>query len=388
MTSDIQIRRVESSADFDTFYKFPWAHYQDQPYWIPSLPSLRRDTLNKAKHAAWEYMDGEYFIAWRGAEALGTIAAFVNHRHNEIHHENIGFFGFFDCINDQAAADSLFKTAEDYLRGQGVTDIRGPANFSSNEEYGLLIDCFDQYPMVLMPYNPPYYVNLIENYGFQKVMDLYAWRMDKSVIKPILYEDDGTPKRALRAVRRSMERHQITIRPINMRDKKKEFLRLRDLYNDAWEQNWGFIPMTDRELDNLVADLGMLLAPRYTIFADVKGEAAGFFLLVPNFNEVMQYVRPHPGLPEPWWLAKTVWHWKLRPKVTSLRAILLGVKPQFRGMGVDAAMYLAIGDTLLKDPHIQWVEAGWTLENNDPVNQSLEHFSRLHRKHRIYQKAL
>lgn len=384
----VVVRKVENKADFKAFFEFPWRIYQDNPYWVPDMPSLRRTTLDKQKHAAWEYMDGDYFVAWRGQEPVGTIAAMVNHRHNQFHDENIGFFGFFECVDDQAVADALFGAAEDYLRAKGVTDIRGPASFTSNEPYGLLIDSFDKQPMVLMPYNHAYYMRLIENAGFQKVKDLYSWIEDLN-IEPALVEPNGEPTRAVRAVRRNMERRKITIRTINMKDKGREFQTLRDLYDAGWEKNWGFVPMTNRELDGLVKDLGLLLLPDYTFFGEVDGQPVGFLLAIPNFNQVLGLVRPRPGVPEIWYWLKALWHWKMRPKIKSLRFILMGVREDYRGLGVDAAMHLAIGEQLLKDPRFTQVEASWVLEDNDNLNRLAEHFgATMHRTHRLYQKAL
>lgn len=386
----ITVRKVEDKADFNAFFEFPWKLYKGHPHWVPELPSLRHETLDRGKHAAWEYMTGDYFVAWRGQEPVGTIAAFVNHRHNQIHNENIGFFGFFECIDDQAAADALFKTAEDYLRGLGVTAMRGPANFTSNEMYGLLVKNFELDPMILMPYNPEYYIRLIENAGYSKAMELLSWRGGKQEAREILYEADGvTPSRVLRAIQRNNERREITVRTINMKNKWQEFELLRSIYHDGWEKNWGFLPMTERELNELVKSLGILLMPRYTFFGYVKGEPAGMLLLIPNFNEIIKHVNPRPGVPEPWWLLKTLYHWKIRPKARTLRAILMGVRQDYRNLGVDAAMMLSFVQTLWQDDQFDWAEAGWVLENNIDTNRLLAHFGAIdHRDHRLYQKSL
>jgi len=387
----VTVRKVETKADYQAFFKFPWEHYKAYTHWIPELPSLRRDTLNKEKHPAWDYMTGHYYVAWRGDVAVGTIAAFVNHRHNEYNNENIGFFGFFECENNQDTANALFKTAEDYLQAQGVDAIRGPANFSSNEQYGLLVDSFDKDPMVLMPYNPQYYIDLIENAGFAKEMDLYSWRSDfVSHATSQFYEADGkTEKRIVRAIRRTMKRYNVTVRPLDTKNKRKDFLAFRELYHSAWEQNWGFIPMTERELDALIRDLGFLVLPEYALFGFVDGEPAGFMMAVPNFNDMMKHVQPHPGLPEPWWLLKSAWHWKLRPKVRSIRGLLMGAKADYRHTGVVGAMFLHLGEQMLQDTRFDWAEAGWTLETNTDVNELVQHLGmQMHRTHRIYQKDL
>jgi GNAT superfamily N-acetyltransferase len=379
------VRKVESQQDLKTFFAFPWHHYRDNPHWIPELPTMRWNSLDKTKHAAWEYMTGEYFIAWQGDQAVGTIAAFVNHRHNEFHNENIGFFGFFECIDDQDAAAALFQAAEDYLRTQGVSAIRGPANFTSNEAYGLLVDGFDLDPVILMPYNPQYYIRLIENTGYEKAMELLSWRNDFKDAAANMKKEE----RLMGVMRKNAERRQITTRILDNKNKKRDFQIIRSIYESAWEKNWGFVPMTDRELDNMVKDLGFLVMPEYTIFAYVGDQPAGFLLCAPNFNEAIKHVHPRPGLPEPWWLLKTLWHWKIRPKITSMRVLLLGVKEEFRGIGVDATMFLALAEQMVRETRFEWADESWVLETNEDLNRLLERFgARIHRRHRIYQKSL
>lgn len=386
----VEVRMVKDKADFRAFLEFPYQLYKDDPYYVPELPSLRRETFDRQKHPAWEYLTGELFAAYRGAECVGTISAHVNHRHNEFHGESMGFFGSFDCINDQSVANALFAAAEAYLRAQQVSAIQGPVTLTSNEMYGVLVDSFDQLPMVLMPYNYPYYRDLLENYGFRKVMRLDGWKMEMARARTVMYESDGiTETKVLRVVRRNNERRNISTRSLDTRRKKAEFQTLKDIYNSAWEKNWGFVPLTERELDALEENLGLLLMPDYTFFASVKGQVAGFVLAIPNINEALHHVKPHPGLPEAWWLLKTLWHFKIRSKITSVRGILLGVKEEFRGIGVESALYLALAEALVKRQRYDWIEAGWVLETNLNSARILEHLEfENHRHHHIYQKDL
>jgi ribosomal protein S18 acetylase RimI-like enzyme len=174
-----------------------------------------------------------------------------------------------------------------------------------------------------------------------------------------------------------------------MKDKSNEFKTLRKLYDAAWEKNWGHVPMTDRELDALISDLGFLLLPEYTFFGMVDGKPVGFMLLIPNFHDVLMHVRPHPGLPEPWWLLKVLWHWKLRPKVKSIRMVLFGVMEEYRSLGVDAAMLMALAQQMIKEQRLEAVDASWVLETNEQTNRLLEKFgATVYRKHRIYEKSL
>jgi hypothetical protein len=391
LTMTLQIRQVTTAAEMKAFIQFPWTLYKDFPHWIPELPSLRRDTLDKRKHAAWEYLEGEYFLAWRDGQVVGQIAAFVNQRHNQIYDETLGCFGFFECIHDHEVAQALFQTAETFLSAKGVSAIRGPLNFSVNDTIGVLTDSFDRDPMILMPYNPPYYIELIEAAGYHKEMNLYAWRNFFSKARQTIYEADGqTEQRVVKAARRAMQRAEITVRTLNPRQKQADFQILRQIYATAWEKNWASLPLTDRELDNLVRDLGFLLLPDYTFFAYVKDQPAGFMLLIPNFNEVLSLVRPHPRRPEAWWLVQLLWHWKIRPKIKSLRVILFGVKEEYRSLGVDAALNLALGEQMMREQRgFEWVEAGWVLETNENINRLMEHFGgQMHRQHRLYRKNL
>jgi len=268
--------------------------------------------------------------------------------------------------------------------------MRGPANFTSNESYGLLVENFEKTPTILMPYNPPYYADYLEAFGFRKAMDLYSWHFEQATVRQNVLESDGrTPTRKVRATQRAIERAGIHVRTINMKDKQAEFTRIRQLYGAAWERNWGFVPLTDRELDELVANLSFLLDPRYTYIASIGGEDVGFMMIIPNFNQVFQEVRPGPYSFLPLVLAKTFWHWKIRPKITSMRIILMGVKEGFRQRGVDAAMCLQLAHTFLADAHNQAIEASWVLETNHDLNRLMENFGGyVDCKHRLYQKEL
>lgn len=387
----ITVHKVETPQQHEAFVRLPWELYKDNPYWVAELPSMRRETLSREKHPAWDYLEGDYFLATRGEQIVGQIAAFVNKRHNEYHNENIGFFGFFECIEDAEVAAALFKTAKDYLRGKGVDAIRGPASFSSNELYGLLIDNFDTIPTTLMPYNPPYYQKFLEDAGFAKAKDLHSWRAEFSYAPEMFYEEDGqTERRIVKATRRNIKRRNITVRTLDTRHKRRDFEMMRDIYHDGWETNWGFVPMTNRELDALIDTLGFLVLPRYCFFASVDGDPAGFMILIPNFNQVLHAVKPKPGVPEAWWYAKAAWHWKIRSKIDNLRVPLMGVKKQYHGLGVTPSMFLALGEQMLAEKQpLQWVEPGWVLEDNRDTNEVLKHFNcHIFRTHRIYEKSL
>lgn len=376
----MDIRPLANKAEFDEFFKFPWKHYADDPYWVPPLLSIRRQLLDKSKHPAWKYMEGEFFGAWQNGEMVGTIVALVNHEHNRFHDENIGFFGLFETINDESVAQGLLDKATEWVRGQGCDSIRGPANLTTNEECGLLVDGFGP-PMVLMPYNPPYYQGLVESAGFEKAMDLYSMYVDRALI-----EKHDTLNRLERIVKRATKRSHITIRNLNMRRKKEEFRIFRDIYNSAWEQNWGFVPMNDDELDALIADLGMLVEPELAFFAEIDGEPVAFALSIPNFNDALHKAYPRPGVPELFTLAKVAWHWKIRKSIKSVRMPLMGVKKEHRDKGVDLALFLALMKSVPEQ--YEFLDSGWILEINQLVSISLSLGNEIYRTHRFYEKSL
>ncbi|HLV35279.1 MAG TPA: GNAT family N-acetyltransferase [Spirillospora sp.] len=381
MATPVSVRKVESAPDFQAFFEFPWKVYHNDPNWVPPLLSMRRELLDKQKNPAWEYMEGEYFAAWRGGQLVGTIAAFINHRHNQFHQEHIGWFGAFEVYDDQAAASALLHTAAEWVRARGYEAIRGPQTFTTHEDCGLLVDGFVR-PVLLMPYNHPYYQRLVEAAGFVKAMDLYSFHMDRQ-----RSTNTGLDQRLRRLTESAMKRYKISIRPIDRKRLKEEFVLFKELYNAAWDKNWGFVPMTPRELDNLVASLGKFFDPDFAFFAEVAGNPAGFVLGIPDFNQVLHKAYPRPGVPEVISLLRALYYWKINPVIDWVRIPLLGVKEEYRNKGVDVALYFAILDACLNHPRIQHSEGGWILESNEAMvgiakNMGLD----IHKTHRLYEQ--
>ena len=372
---------MANRREFEDFFAFPWRHYADDANWAPPLLSIRRQLLDKSKHPAWKYMEGEYFAAWQRGKMVGTVAAFINHEHNRYHAENIGFFGLFESIDDTAVARGLLEAAADWVRAGGADAIRGPANFTTNEECGLLVENFSQ-PVIMMPYNPPYYAALIEQAGFEKVMDLYCIYQDRETI-----ESTNSLERLERLVKRASERSGIIVRSMNARDKKAEFERFREIYNAAWEKNWGFIPMNDEELEALVRDLGMLVEADLAFFAEIAGEPVGFALTIPNFNEALRRAYPRPGVPEIWTMAQVAWHWKIRRSIRGVRMPLMGVKQEHRNKGVELAMLLEVMKALLPSRY-DYLDSGWILETNPLIKISVSLGGQIYKTHRFYQRSL
>jgi GNAT superfamily N-acetyltransferase len=377
----VEIRPVEGAADFKAFFEFPWVLYKNDPNWVPPLLSMRRDLLDKKKNPAWEYMEGEYFAAWRGDQIVGTITALINHRHNEFHQEHVGWFGTFEVYDDQEAATALLNTAAEWVKAKGYDAIRGPQSFTTHEEVGIQVDGF-QRPVLLMGYNPPYYQKLVEGAGFTKAMDVYSFHLSRQGAL-----EHATADRLERLTKAVMKRNKITVRPIDRKNLKAEFKLFKEIYNAAWDKNWGFVPMTERELDALVKSLGDFFDPSMAFFADVEGQPAGFVMGVPDFNQVLQKVYPRPGVPEIASLLGALWHWKIRPVISWARIPLMGVKEVYRSKGVDAVLYYYVLMALLDNPKIQHSDSGWILEANENMVSIAKSFgSEIYKTHRFYEK--
>jgi GNAT superfamily N-acetyltransferase len=382
-THTVQIRKVETPADFKAFVEFPWQIYKDDPNWTPPLLSMRYDVLDKKKNPAWEYLEGDYFTAWRGNRMVGTVAAFINHRHNEFHQEHVGWFGAFETVDDAEVAAALLNTAVEWVRARGFEAIRGPQTLTTHEEVGLLIDGFEP-PVLLMTYQPPYYQKLIElQPGFEKGMDQYSYYYNWSMVA-----ENNVVERLDRIVKRSVQRGKITLRPLNRKNLKAEFELFKQLYNRAWVANWGFVPMTEKELDALIKGLGLIFDPDLACFAEIDGQQVGFIIVVPDLNQVLHKVRPRPGIPEIWSLLHVGWHWKVRNIIKRCRIPLMGVVPEHRTKGIDVAMcYHALQE--IRKKGYQEVDCGWILESNHDMRGFIETLNmKRYRTYRLYEKPL
>lgn len=382
MAAPVEVRKVETKSDYKAFFEFPWRHYKDDPNWVPPLLSMRRDLLSKEKNPAWEYMEGDYFTAWRGEQIVGTITAFINHRHNEFHNEHVGWFGTFEVIDDQEAAQALLDTAGAWVKSRGYETMRGPQSFTTHEECGVLIDGFNR-PVLLMPYNYPYYRQLIENAGFTKSMDVVSLYYDHQLAR-----ENDLNNRLGKMVDRMKQRGGITIRKINLKRKKQEFELFKEIYNDAWDANWGFVPMTEKELDALVESLGMFFDPDFAFFAEVDGKAVGFMLSLPDFNEILHAAYPRPGVPELVSLIKAGWNWKVKRIIHGIRCPLMGVRAEYRNRGIDMALFHATLNALIPAERYEYIDCGWILETNQLIEMCLKLGAKIYKTHRFYEKGL
>ncbi|MEJ2550332.1 MAG: GNAT family N-acetyltransferase [Anaerolineales bacterium] len=380
--SDLQINKVTNENERKEFIFFPWKVYKDDPYWVPPLVSERLEFHDPKKNPFFEHARVEYFLARRNGEIVGTIAAFTNDAYNEFHDSNVGFYGFFEVLDDPEAAALLLRTAEDWARNAGHISIIGPAMFTTNDEVGLLVDGFDDCPRVLMTYNPPRYVDYMEAAGFVKAMDLlaYANNIDDFI--------ENMPEKLVRVVEKVKKTKKLTVRSFRMREFDKEVERFKRVYNSSWERNWGFVPPNEAEIEHIAAGLKQILDPDLALMVEHEGEVVGVGLTLPDMCAPLHYAYPRPSEPELLTMLKLVWHWKIRPKMKWIRVFALGVMPEHRARGVDAMMYLETAKRA-KAKGYEMAESSWILENNEMMNRSLKMLGgKVYKTYRMYEKRL
>lgn len=370
----VRVREVQSRSDKEHFIKLPWKVYQGDRNWVPPLIMERRAFLNPQKNPFFEHSDVGLFLVLDGSgNEVGRIASIVNHNHIKTHNENAGFFGLFECVHDPDVAHKLFETAADFLRSRGMTIMRGPENMSVNDDMGLLINGFDAPPFLMMPHNPPYYEKLVESFGFVKVIDLYAYYGDT---------DGSIPERLRRGLELGRKRYNFTIRTINLKDFDREVKLIKEIYNQAWEQNWGAVPMTDREFQYLAKDLRQIIDPELCLIAEVNGKTAGFSLALPDFNQVLIHLN---GRLFPLGIFKLLYY---RRRIDAIRVITMGVLQEYRRTGLDSALIHETYDRGIRNGYYRG-EMSWILETNTPMNNALLHLGfRLYKTYRLYDYKL
>ncbi|MDY7232858.1 N-acetyltransferase [Hyalangium rubrum] len=377
LPSDVAVAPVRSSADKTAFVRMAYPIYQGDPNWVPPLEMAQKDFIDPRKNPFFEFGEVELFLARRGGEVVGRIAAVKDPHFNQFHETNHGFFGLFECVNDAGVARALFDAASQWLRARGFDSVIGPMNFSTNQECGLLVDGFNTPPAIMTTYNPPYYASLIEANGFTKAKDLWAFELSSSA---------QPPEKVVRIAEKIRQREGITVRSVDLKKFEEEVALIKTIYNAAWEKNWGFVPMTDREFDHLAREMKQIVRPELLLIAEVKGEPVAFSMTIPDANSAIKAANGRLttfGLPIG--LVKLVLASK---KIRRLRLITLGIKEGYRRRGLDAILYL---DTLrtAKQLGYEGGEISWTLEDNHLVNRAIESMGGQRSKtHRIYQRPL
>ena len=365
----MEIVPVSDGRGLDRFIALPYDHYRNDPLWVPQLRRDVRTLLTPGKNPFFEHAEAQYWTARSDGRTVGRIGAIKNDMHNKEHNDRVGFYGFFESIDDQAVANALFDTAAAWLRARGFDTMRGPMSPSVNDECGLLIANDGTPPSLMMPYNFPYYERLHERYGFIKAKDLLA------------YDGGGAqvaPERFVRLAQRAAERRGIKLRALDKKRFDAEVELIKALYNSAWERNWGFVPLTEAEIDHLAKQLKPIVVPDLVIFAELEGRIVGFAVGLPDFNLALLHNRSGRMFPG---ILKVLWHSR---KIHRARILLLGVIPEFRGRGVDALLYQRIWENSVKHGMPRGI-----LEDNALMNKAATQLGfRVTKTFRIYDKAL
>ena len=375
--SEIKISKVRSRADRNAFIRFPWRIYRNDPAWVPPLILERKAFLDRKRHPFYLHGDAALFLAKRNGEVVGRIMASDDPNYNAEHQSNVGCFGLFDCLDDQDVAARLFEAAAGWVRQKGGQEIMGPIDYSTNYVCGLLIDGFQYPPTILTAHNPSYYADLIEKAGFSKAKDWYAW----------WFADPAkAAKRLQRIARRFQEREQITIRPGNLKNIADESRRLRQIYNRAWQQNWGFVPFTEAEFEFMQREMRPLLVPEFVWLAEAGGEPAGFVLCLPDINVVLQKIDGRlTRFGFPIGLIKLLYY---KSRLKKARLVALGVIEEYRRAGVAETLVLRIVEEAMIKRGFTG-ELSMTLEDNFLVNRFVEAIgAERYKTYRIYRRSL
>jgi len=375
-SAPVSIRPVElgNRRQLKTFIKFPWRIYRHDPNWVPPLILDQLQFFTPGKNPYFSHSTAQLFMAFRGDEPVGRISAHENNQHIQVHKDRTGFFGFFECIDDQAVANALFDVASTWLWERGLKTMRGPVSFSVNHEVGLLLDAFDEPPLIRMTYNPPYYAGLIEGYGLQKIQDLFAY---------VMFESEEIPER-LRAISDLvLEDPRLVVRTVDVRDFKNEMARIKTIYAEAWSENWGAVPLTDEEFDRIVGEFRLIYDRDLFFIAEYDGEPAGMSLVLPDMNQVLKRAG---GRLFPWGLLKMLWY---RRKIDAWRMPVLGVRQEHRLRGIEVVFVCRTYDVAKKKTTYRKGEMSWVLESNTAANAVLKRLgARRSKTYRIYEKPL
>ncbi len=367
------IKEVKDKKELLDFIKLPWKIYKDCDRWVPPLI---KDQLKKfsPQNPFLSHSDLILLLALRGDEIVGRIAGIIDHHYIRFHNERLGFFGFFESIYDSEVSKALLTNVKEWLKDHGMQRMAGPMNPSTNDECGLLIDGFELYPCLMMPYNPPYYPQLIEEFGLKKAMDLYAYWLDRETfLSDRLFRFEEKIKR---------KEPRLWVRSLNLEDFKNDLNIIKDIYNDAWTNNWGFVPMTDEEIDHLAKDLKPISVPELVLFAYMEDKPVGFSVSLPDYNEVLKHLNGRIGITG---FFKYLYYSRM---IKTLRVMLLGVRNDFQKRGVEALLYIETFKRGIEKGY-KHAECSWILENNILMQRGIEAMGgRRYKTYRIYESEI
>ncbi len=369
--SDLQIIAVQSRGDRKRFLHLPWQLYGDDPNWIPPLQQNQKELVGFARHPFYEHADAQAFLAVRNGKPCGRVLAIIDQAHNRKHNEQRGFFGFFESVDDLKVASGLFDAARAWLAERGMQAVRGPVNPSMNYTCGLLVDGFDSPPTFMMTYNPPFYGQLIEQCGFQKAQDLYAFWGHVDMLETLDKKLDFVVHEATR-------RFDIKVRRMQKKRFRQEIELFLEIYNRSMDGNWGFVPLSEGELHHFGKELRHLIVPEMTTFAEVEGRAVGAVFALLDYNPRVKKIN---GRLFPFGFLRLLWN---KRGIKRIRIIAANVLPEYQRWGVGLVLLKSLVPDVL-DWGIEDAEFSWVLESNHLSRASLERGgAKLWKTYRLY----
>ncbi len=372
--SELNLLKVDSKRDFKRFLNFPYILYKGVENWVPPLKMDQKNILNRDSHPFYEKAEMELFLVEddRG-NVLGRIAAIHNHVHQEYYGDDTGYFGFYECVKDKNVSDMLISAAEDWLKKRGLKRCLAPMNPSTNYVCGLLIEGFQYPPSFMMPYNMDYYQEFIESKGYKKGRDLLSFLATKESVKL---------ERMRRLSDAIMKKENITVRKIDMKNLKREIELAFQIYNDAWSKNWGFVPMSDVEIERLAKEVKPVCDPDIILFLEKDGEAIGFLFAMPDLNIIIKDLN---GNLLPTGIFKLLFG---RKKINKMRVIAMGLKQKFQNLGLPVVLYKEIIERGINKGYVA-AEMSWVLEDNMRMVKAASGIGGVvDKKYRIYEKTL
>lgn len=369
-----EVIRLTQKKDIKKFIHFPYRHYADNKYWVAPLLMEQNKLIDSDKNPFFKNAEIALFMLMHNGSPAGRIAAIIDHRYNEYHNTLTGFFGFYECNNSQDKSDLLFKAAEEWLRERGMEQVLGPAKPGMMDEIGILVEGFDKFPTILMPYNKPYYDKLIKGSGYHPEMDLLSYLVTQDSV------DRDRANRAVEIVKRRLPG--IHIRKIRLKDIHEEVKIVQDIYSRAWKDNWGFIPLTNEEFAALADDLKMIVDDNFAHIAEIDGTPVGFSIAFPDLNQVLRKMN---GRLLPFGIFTLLLN---RKKINKIRTALMGVIPEYQGRGIDVLLHReAIENGLIVGVYSS--EVGWIIENNVNMVRVAEKIGgTIDKRYRMYGKKL
>lgn len=375
---NLTLKCVKTRQQFRDFINLPWKLFGQDPDWIPPLRMTVKDYLSVKKNPFYQHSQLKMWNVYDDKRCVGRIAGVIDDNHNSFHHEKVCFWGFFEAIEDEAVSELLFNAVKQWGDEHGMNVLRGPMNPSTNHECGLQVSGFEYEPYFMMPMNPPYYAKLVHKYGFNKAKDLFAWLGTT--------KDNAVDERRVRIANKKIAQKRYTFRSLNLKDFKNEVDRLFEIYNNAWEKNWGFVPMTRPEFDHMSKELKAIIDPRLCVMVEVDGEPVGFSLAVPNLNQITKKIRS--GRLLPFGIIKLLWFTKVKPSIDTYRIITLGVKKQYQAAGLAPILYQKT-EAVMRELNARAAELSWILENNYAMNSAIESLgAKCYKTYRIYEMPL